>query len=67
MIPLRRILPLWSIIHYASWALGNEKRFGLVHVDFDTLERHPKQSFETLNAGLSDRAQARLGLLPHAF
>jgi beta-glucosidase len=53
MIPLRRILLLWSIIHYASWALGNEKRFGLVHVDFDTLERRPKKSFETLKGWIA--------------
>ena len=39
---------IWSLLDNYEWALGYEKRFGLVHVDFDTLERHPKQSFETL-------------------
>ena len=39
---------IWSLLDNYEWALGYEKRFGLVHVDFDTLERHPKKSFETL-------------------
>jgi beta-glucosidase len=39
---------IWSLLDNYEWALGYKKRFGLVHVDFDTLERHPKQSFETL-------------------
>ena len=38
----------WSLLDNYEWALGYEKRFGLVHVDFDTLERLPKKSFETL-------------------
>ena len=28
-----------------EWALGFEKRFGLIHVDFDTLKRTPKDSY----------------------
>jgi beta-glucosidase len=28
-----------------EWAAGYSQRFGLVHVDFDTLERTPKESF----------------------
>jgi len=39
---------IWSLLDNYEWALGYEKRFGLVHVDFDTLERRPKKSFETL-------------------
>ena len=44
---------IWSLLDNYEWALGYEKRFGLVHVDFDTLERRPKKSFETLKAWIA--------------
>jgi beta-glucosidase len=34
----------WSLLDNVEWALGFAKRFGIVHVDFDTLERTPKSS-----------------------
>ena len=43
---------LWSLLDNYEWALGYEKRFGLVHVDFETLERIPKASFEALGRAL---------------
>lgn len=36
---------VWSILDNFEWSFGYEKRFGLVRVDFDTLERTPKASY----------------------
>lgn len=36
----------WSLLDNYEWACGYSRRFGIVHVDFDTLERTPKASAE---------------------
>jgi len=36
---------VWSLLDNFEWAHGYSKRFGLVYVDYPTLERVPKDSF----------------------
>ena len=35
---------LWSFMDNFEWAWGYSQRFGIVHVDYDTLVRTPKES-----------------------
>ena len=43
-VPLRGYFT-WSLLDNFEWAWGYWKRFGLIYVDFPTLERIPKGSF----------------------
>lgn len=45
---------VWSILDNFEWSFGYEKRFGLVRVDFDTLERIPKASYRWYQRFLAD-------------
>jgi beta-glucosidase len=43
----------WSLLDNYEWSLGYEKRFGLVHMDFDSLQRTPKASYHALRAAFA--------------
>jgi beta-glucosidase/6-phospho-beta-glucosidase/beta-galactosidase len=34
----------WSLLDNYEWAEGYSQRFGMVHVDYDTQKRTPKES-----------------------
>ena len=44
-VPVRGYF-VWSLLDNFEWALGYSKRFGLVHVDYETQQRRPKDSFQ---------------------
>ena len=44
-VPLRGYFA-WSLLDNFEWAFGYDRRFGLVHVDYETMRRTPKASAE---------------------
>lgn len=45
---------VWSLLDNLEWGLGFGPRFGLVHVDFGTLTRTPKDSFHWYRQLIAD-------------
>ena len=53
-MPLRGYF-VWSLLDNFEWAHGYAYRFGIVHVDFDTLERRVRDSGALLVHGGAQR------------
>jgi beta-glucosidase len=49
---------VWSLMDNFEWAAGFDERFGLVHVDFATQERTPKDSYRWYQELLAARGRA---------
>lgn len=48
----------WSLVDNFEWAWGYAKRFGIVHVDYETQRRTPKRSAREYQRIIADRAVA---------
>ena len=48
----------WSLMDNLEWSLGYSKRFGLVHVNFETLARTPKDSAAFYSDVIASRGAA---------
>ena len=47
---------VWSLLDNLEWAHGYSKRFGIVHVNYDTQERTPKASAHYYRQVIADNA-----------
>jgi beta-glucosidase len=49
---------VWSLLDNFEWAYGYSKRFGIVYIDYPTLERVPKDSFYWYRDSIANRRAA---------
>ena len=47
---------VWSILDNFEWAWGYSRRFGIVHVNFESLKRTPKASAYWLKSVMANNA-----------
>ena len=46
---------IWSLLDNYEWAYGYGERFGLVHVDFESMQRTPKDSYRWIQEVMKGR------------
>ena len=52
---------IWSLFDNLEWSLGYSKRFGIVHVNFATQERTPKDSARLYSRVIADNGRIEGG------
>ena len=50
---------VWSLLDNFEWGYGYSKRFGIIHVDYNTLERIPKSSYRWYQQFLREQTPVR--------
>ena len=55
----------WSLLDNLEWSLGYSKRFGIVHVDYATQQRTPKDSARWYSGVIASHGQALADPLPY--
>jgi beta-glucosidase len=55
----------WSLLDNLEWSLGYSKRFGLVHVDYGTQRRTPKDSARWYSGIIASHGRALADPLPY--
>ncbi|MFT3896314.1 MAG: GH1 family beta-glucosidase [Thermomonas sp.] len=55
---------VWSLLDNMEWSLGYSKRFGIVHVDYASLQRTPKDSARYYQRVVASHGRALAEVLP---
>ena len=55
----------WSLLDNLEWSLGYSKRFGIVHVDYATQQRTPKDSARWYSGVIASNGRALADPLPY--